>query len=86
MRINKILQKDYTLTQGFYQLKLPLNIDYIIPDNDSVRLLSQFVEEMDISDLLGTYFRVRKNTATPRQMLKIMINAYMKECYSSLAT
>ena len=83
MRINKILQKDYTLTQGFYQLKLPLNIDYIIPDNDSVRLLSQFVEEMDISDLLGTYFRVRKNTATPRQMLKIMIYAYMNKCYSS---
>ncbi|WP_343846966.1 transposase, partial [Faecalicatena contorta] len=81
--MNKILQKDYTLTQGFYQLKLPLNIDYIIPDNDSVRLLSQFVEEMDISDLLGTYFRVRKNTATPRQMLKIMIYAYMNKCYSS---
>lgn len=83
MLINKILQKDYTLAQSFYQLKLPLNIDYIIPDNDSVRLLSRFVEEMDISDLLRTYFRVRKNTATPRQMLKIMIYAYMNKIYSS---
>lgn len=83
MQINKILQKDYTLAQDFYQLKLPLNIDYIIPDNDSVRLLSQFVEEMDISDLFRTYFRIRKNTATPRQMLKIMIYAYMNKIYSS---
>lgn len=83
MQINKILQKDYTLAQGFYQLKLPLNIDCIIPDNDSVRLLSQFVAEMDISDLFRTYFRIRKNTTTPRQMLKIMIYAYMNKIYSS---
>jgi transposase len=83
MRINKILQKNYTLAEDFYQLKLPLNINYIIPDNDSVRLLSQFVEEMDISDIQETYFRIRKNTATPRQMLKIMIYAYMNKLYSS---
>lgn len=83
MQINKILQKNYTLAQDFYQLKLPLNIDYIIPDNDSVRLLSQFIEEMNISDLLETYFRIRKNTATPRQLLKIMIYAYMNKRYSA---
>lgn len=49
MRINKILHKNYTLAQEFYQLKLPLDIDSIIPDHDSVRLLSQFVEEMELS-------------------------------------
>lgn len=48
-----------------------------------MRLLSQFVEEMDISDLFRTYFRVRKNTATPRQILKIMLYAYMNKLYSS---
>lgn len=47
--------KNYTLNGGNYQLKLPLNIDYIIPDNDSVRLLSQFVEKMDLTDLYSTY-------------------------------
>lgn len=83
MRINKILQKDYTLAEDFYQLKLPLNIDCIIPANDSVRLLSHFVEEMDISELYSTYFRVRKNTATPRQMLKIILYAYMNRLYSA---
>lgn len=51
MRKQNILQKNYTVNQRFYQLKLPLDIDCIIPDNDSVRLLSQFVEEMDLGDL-----------------------------------
>lgn len=83
MLINNILHKNYTLTQEFYQLKLPLNIDYMIPDNDPVRLLSQFIEEMDISKLYTTYFRIRKNSATPRQMLKIMLYAYMNRKYSA---
>ena len=35
----------------------------MIPNNDSVRLLSQFVEEMDLSELYKTYSRVRENQA-----------------------
>lgn len=77
------LQKNYTANGGIYQLKLPLNIDYIIPDNDSVRLLSQFVEEMDLNDLYSTYSRIRENQATPRQMLKIVLYSYMNHSYSS---
>lgn len=83
MPIQNILQKNYTLNQGYYQLKLPLNIDCIIPEDDSVRLLSQFVEEMDLTDLYKTYFRVRKNQATPRQLLKIILYAYMNRLYTS---
>lgn len=83
MALNKILHKNYTLTQEFYQLKLPLDIDIIIPNNDAVRLLSQFVEEMDISQLESTYFRIRKNSATPRQLLKIILYAYMNNIYSA---
>jgi len=49
---NNILQRNYTFNEKVYQLKLPLNIDCIIPENDSVRLLSQFVEEMDLEELL----------------------------------
>lgn len=80
-----ILQKNYSLNSGVYQLKLPLNIDCIIPDHDSVRLLSQFVEEMDLTDLYSTYSRIRENQATPRQMLKIMLYSYMNHRYSSRA-
>lgn len=55
----------------------------MIPDNDSVRLLSQFVEEMDLGDLYSTYSRIREKQATPRQMLKIMLYSYMNHNYSS---
>ena len=77
------LQKNYTVNGGIYQLKLPLNIDYMIPDNDSVRLLSQFVEEMDLTDLYSTYSRTRENQATPRQMLKVVLYSYMNHNYTS---
>lgn len=83
MLLQNKLQKDYTLNSGSYQLKLPLNMERMIPVDDSVRLLSRFVEEMDLSELYSTYFRVRKNQATPRQMLKIMLYAYMNHRYSS---
>ncbi|MBE6053512.1 MAG: IS1182 family transposase [Clostridium sartagoforme] len=83
MQLKKILQKNYTLNQKVYQLKLPFNIDCIIPSNDSVRLLSQFVEEMDLTELYSTYFRIRENQVTPTNMLKIMLYAYMNGLYSS---
>ncbi|MEA1884862.1 MAG: IS1182 family transposase [Thermotogota bacterium] len=80
-----ILHNNYTVNQHAYQLKLPFNIDCMIPVNDSVRLLSQFVEEMDLKDLYATYSRVRENQATPRQMLKIVLYSYMNHSYSSRA-
>ena len=80
---SNILQKNYTLKQKVYQLKLPFDIDCIIPSNDSVRLLSQFVEEMDLTELYSTYFRVRENQVSPMKMLKIMLYAYMNGIYSS---
>ena len=83
MEKRNILQKDYTINQNFYQLKLPLDIDYMIPVNDSVRLLSQFVEEMDLTDLYSTYSRIRENQISPRTLLKIMIYGYMNRLYSS---
>ena len=75
------LQKNYTESSGGYQLKLPLNIETIIPENDSVRLLSQFVEEMDLTDLYSTYERI--NSLSPRTLLKIVLYSYMNGDYSS---
>ena len=75
------LQKNYTEFSGGYQLKLPLNIETIIPENDSVRLLSQFVEEMDLTDLYSTYERI--NSLSPRTLLKIVLYSYMNGDYSS---
>ena len=75
------LQKDYTKNSDGYQLKLPLNIETIIPENDSVRLLSQFVEAMDLNDLYSTYERI--NSVSPRTLLKIVLYSYMNGDYSS---
>ena len=54
-----------------------------IPSDDPVRLVSAFVEEMDLSELYRTYARIRKNQATSRQMLKLVIYAAMNRIYSS---
>ena len=75
------LQKNYSLNQSGYQLKLPLNIETIIPEDDSVRLLSQFVEAMDLTDLYSTYERI--NSVSPRTLLKIVLYSYMNGNYSS---
>ncbi|HBF2788047.1 TPA: transposase [Clostridioides difficile] len=66
-----------------YQFKLPLNIDYIIPKDDSVRLLSQIIEEMNLEKLYKAYSRIRGNGVTPRQLLKIIIYTNMNYIYSS---
>ena len=81
MTKNINLQKNYNLNQSRYQLKLPLNIETIIPEDDSVRLLSQFVEAMDLTDLYSTYERI--NSVSPRTLLKIVLYSYMNGDYSS---
>ena len=81
MLLHNKLQKDYTLNQSGYQLKLPLKLETIIPKNDSVRLLSQFVEEMALSGLYSTYDRI--NSLSPRTLLKIVLYSYMNGDYSS---
>ena len=75
------LHKNYTLNGEGYQLKLPLNLETIIPVDDSVRLLGQFVEAMDLTDLYSTYKRI--NTFSPRTLLKIVLYSYMNGDYSS---
>ena len=54
----------------------------MIPENDSVRLLSRFVEEMDLTDLYSTYERIPENLP-PRRMLKIVLYSYMNGDFSS---
>ena len=81
MRKPIYLHQDYTLNGEGYQLKLPLNLETIILVDDSVRLLGQFVEAMDLTDLYSTYKRI--NTFSPRTLLKIVWYSYMNGDYSS---
>lgn len=85
MQKPNILQRDYTNLPSYYQLKLPIEKEYLIPADDPVRLLSAFVEGMDLSELYDTYDRIRKNQATPCQLLKIVLYANMNGIRSSRA-
>lgn len=56
----------------------------VIPGDDSVRLINQIVEEMDLTSLMSTYKRTGRPAAThPATMLEILIYAYMEGIYSS---
>ena len=78
-----ITQTDYTTLGSFYQLHLPLNIEFQIPKDDPVRLLRYIVEGMDLSELYRTYSHFEKNQASPRQLLEILIYANMNCIRSS---
>ena len=78
-----ISHKDYTEFQDYYQLKIPFELDVVIPKEDSVRLLSQFIEGMDLSELYATYSRMRKGSVTPRRLLKVIIYGRMNRQFSS---
>ena len=74
---NNLLRKQYTLNETNYQLKIPMELDACIPANDCVRLIRQFVEEMELTALYATYERMPSEKYTsPEIMLKIMLYAY----------
>ena len=84
MTKNTIQQKNYSTGVGTYQLFLPLSYEVIIPENDSVRLLSQIMEELDYKELYTSYSREGRNPATePKNLAKVMIYAYMEFVYST---
>lgn len=85
MTKHNYLQKDYTTNGIEKQLKIPFEIELKIEKSDPVMLLSQYVEEMDLTDLYSTYERIRENQATPRHLLKILLYGYMNREYSSRA-
>lgn len=72
------------MKQTNFQLVLPLNLDVFIPDNDSVRLVSQIVDELDFRRLNLTYSSKGRNPSVkPRILFSILIYAYMNGIYSS---
>jgi transposase len=84
MQTNKNTTPNFTPECAEYQLVLPINFGILIPENDSVRLLSQIVEELDLRDLTLAYSPFGRNPAVPpRIMLKILLYAYMLGIFSS---
>ena len=81
----KLPQKDYGTCKRNVQLLIDESFaEKIIPADDSVRLLNQMVEEMDLSPLKRAYdAHGRKPATEPSTMLKIMLYANMEGIYSS---
>ena len=84
MRLNNYTNKNYTENSNIYQLKLPLELDGLIPEDDSVRLLSQILEDLDYTKLYQAYSAKGRNPVVdPKTMFKIMTYAYSQNIYSS---
>ena len=79
-----IHHKNYTELGSNYQLVLPLSLEGVVPDDDSVRLLSHELEELDYTLLYQAYSAKGRNPAVdPKTMFKILTYAYSQNIYSS---
>jgi transposase len=81
---NKLYQQDYTEFNESYQLVLPLNLECLIPEDDSVRLLSHVLGGLDYTKLYQAYSSTgRKPAVEPQIMFKVLTYAYSQNIYSS---
>ena len=84
MRITNYTTKDYTELGRTYQLVLPLSLEGLVPNDDSVRLLSHELEDLDYTKLYQAYSAKGRNPAVdPKTMFKILTYAYSQTIYSS---
>lgn len=84
MTSNLKYTKDYTGLGEAYQLVLPLSLEGLIPEDESVRLLSHELEELDYTLLYQAYPAKGRNPAVdPKTMFKILTYAYSQKLYSS---
>ncbi|MBO5369653.1 MAG: transposase, partial [Clostridia bacterium] len=75
-----IIQQKQEIFNWFFSINFEINI----PADDSVRLLSNVLEEIDYTELYGAYSRKEKNNAvSPKNLFKILVYAYMNNIYSS---
>ncbi len=66
---NKLIyQRDHTELSGVYQLKLPLELGGLIPEDNSVHPLSHELEKLDYTKLyLAYYAKVRNPAVAPQR-------------------
>ena len=84
MLLNNNTTKNYTELGETYQLVLPLSLEGLIPEDESVRLLSHELEELDYTLLYQAYSAKGRNPAVdPKTMFKILTYAYSQNIYST---
>ena len=75
----KISCKPYLLGQG---VLFPVSIDSKISEDHPVRLISQIVEELDLSGINFGYKGGGNSSYHPRMLLKVLFYAYLNNVYS----
>ncbi len=84
METKTLYTKNYRTLGSGNQLVLPLNLEVLIPEDDSVRLLSHILEGLNYEKLYKAYSRKgRKPAVQPKTFFKILTYAYMNNIYSS---
>lgn len=69
-----------------HQIGFPIDQEFIIPEDDSVRLLYEITEGLNYSKLYETYSTLGRNPAvSPECLFRILIYGYMEGIYSSRA-
>ena len=76
-------QTNYTAKEIAVQVVLPLDVETIIPEDDSVRTLMKMAERIDYTKLSGVYERENPREATPKQMFLLVVLGYMEGKYST---
>lgn len=64
-------------------LLLPPSLDELIPVTHSVRVVDAVIESLNVDDILRSYKGGGNSCFHPRQMLKILVYAYLNNIYSS---
>lgn len=75
---------DYSRYECCKQVVFPLDIETIIPKDDSVRLLSLILEELNYSKLYEEYYPKGRNPVVdPKILFKILVYSCTQCIYSS---
>ena len=77
---SKVVFKDYAPKQN---LLLPPSLDELIEDHHPVRVVSEVVDRIELSGLIGKYKPGGTSSYHPRMMLKVLIYGYLCNIYSS---
>ena len=84
--MKKTIQQCYYTWSGVknQQLKITLNTEITISENDLVRFVSAQLEELDYSKLYSAYSgKIRKSQIEPSVMFKVLVYAYINGIYTS---
>ena len=74
----------FSLYNTNQQLVLPIDLEIMIPETDSVRLLSTVLEGLDYSELYNAYSTNGRNPAiSPKTLFMVLVYANLNDIHSS---